>query len=123
MGRKILLVDDEPLLIRALQRLLTQRGFSVELARNGAEALLAIERTAFHLVFSDVRMPVMDGAALLAELQRRGASVPVVLLTGYGDRSDAELMALGAKEVLTKPAEVDKLLGAIQRYALPETAL
>jgi len=114
----ILLVDDEPLLLRALLRLLQRHGISALTAGNGLEALQALQTVRPNLIICDVRMPVLDGPGLLRELRARGDNFPpFVFLTGYGDRSDAELLALGAKEVHGKPIDRAELLKLVERWS------
>lgn len=101
---RVLVVDDEPLLVSALIRTLARIGCEGVGAHDGLEALARVRDDApIELVFCDVRMPNMDGPTLLQELRAAGASMPFVFLTGYGDHSDAELRAMGAAAVCGKP--------------------
>jgi len=101
---RVLVVDDEPLLVSALVRTLARMGCEAVGAHDGLEALDRLhEEGPFDLVLCDVRMPRMDGPTLLGELRAIGASMPFVFLTGYGDHSDAELRAMGAAAVCGKP--------------------
>jgi CheY-like chemotaxis protein len=68
-------------------------------------------------VLCDVRMPVMDGPALMRVLHSRPDAPPLVFLTGYGDRSDGELLALGARAVYGKPIEGKALLEVVRGAA------
>ncbi len=115
--KRILVVDDEPLLIRILQHLLTKRGFDVVTALDGREALQRVNEQRFDLVLSDVMMPVMDGTAFVRALQDVPDPPPVVFLTGYGDHSDTQLRSIGAREVLGKPVTPDTLMRAIAEHA------
>lgn len=115
--KRILVVDDEPLLVRILQHLLTRAGFAVVIALDGREALQRVQEQHFHLVLSDVMMPMMDGAEFVKQLQALPDPPPVVFLTGYGESSDPELRALGARDVLGKPVTPDLLLDVIARHA------
>ena len=115
--KRILVVDDEPLLVRILEHLLTKAGFAVVTALNGREALQRIQEQHFNLVLSDVMMPVVDGATFVTALQALPDQPPVVFLTGYGESSDPELRALGAREVLGKPVTPEMLLDVIARHA------
>lgn len=119
---RVLLVDDEPLLIAALGRLLELSGIQVFRATNGEEALGVLEREAVHLVLSDVRMPVLDGPGLLRALGPSPPAPPLVFLTGYGDHGDDELIALGARAVLGKPVSGRRLLDAVNTWAVPPKA-
>jgi CheY-like chemotaxis protein len=116
---RILIVDDEPLLVRALERLLTRAGFDTLSAGDGRAALDLLAQNDFALILCDVRMPVLDGVGLLQALGRRGP--PVVMLTGYGDESDQALRDLGAKAVLGKPVTLASLKEVIAEFASKQT--
>jgi len=114
----VLIVDDEPLLLRALVRMLRSDGIEAIGVANGALALEALADASFDLVLSDVRMPVMDGPTLLRHLRARGdAAPPLVFLTGYADDSDGTLLAAGAKAVCGKPTDPDELVTIVRRHA------
>jgi DNA-binding NarL/FixJ family response regulator len=117
MSYRLLVVDDEPNLLRAVAVVLRGEGFEVATARNGREAIIQIARSVPDLVVSDIRMPVMDGYALARHL--RGAShtslVPVVFLTAKDDTNDRiEGFRSGVDAYLTKPFEPDELVAVIQ---------
>jgi len=113
----LLLVDDEPLLLRALARLLRIKGFEVHTAGDGREALLRLSERPYDLVLCDVRMPVMDGPTLLQTVnQSQPKPPPFVFLTGYGDLSDRQLLSLGALAVTSKPIDSASLLELIHRW-------
>lgn len=117
---QILLVDDEPMLVGVLARLLRRHGYEAEVAANGKEALDRLAARDFDLVVCDVRMPVIDGPGVLRGLRERGGvAPPVIMLTGYGDLADRELLAAGACEVCGKPIEFAQLLGVIGRWIRP----
>jgi DNA-binding response OmpR family regulator len=116
---RVLVVDDEPMLVNLLHYLLEHAGFEVATAGNGAEALALVRARPFELVLSDLMMPVMDGKALLAAIQREADPPPVVILTGYGDQADPVLRANGAREVLGKPISPAALIAAVHRHARP----
>jgi YesN/AraC family two-component response regulator len=107
----ILLVDDEKLIRDLLVEMLSETGtYTLLTAENGKEALAVCAQHEIDLVFTDLRMPVMEGLELLAELRRTHPQIPVVILTGCGRREDViEAMRLGASNFLMKPQEVDKI--------------
>ena len=117
---RVLLVDDEPLLLRALGRLLARRGLVVETAGDGEAALQRLAEVPVDLIVCDVRMPRLDGPGLLRALGARWAAgepaVPFVFLTGYGDQSDRELVELGAQAVYGKPLDADALTALVERW-------
>ena len=116
---RVLLVDDEPLIVSALGRLLRGVGIEVLRASNGREALEILASHPVHLVVSDVRMPVLDGPGLLRALGASPPAPPLIFLTGYGDHSDDQLLALGARAVLSKPVERREFIEAVQNWAIP----
>ena len=87
MQRKpsVLTVDDDASMGKVLGALLTQAGFEPRHVLSGAEALSAVEAQPFDLVITDLRMPGMDGMALLAQLALRWPDVPVLMLTAHGN--------------------------------------
>ncbi len=117
----ILLVDDEPMVLRALARLLQRAGHTVLTAPDGEAAARLLEVEDPDLVLCDVRMPVLDGPGLLRRLRARGDGRPLVFLTGYADTPDAQLVELGAQAVASKPITRDDLLAVIARWARPSS--
>ncbi len=116
MATRILLVEDEPNMARTLAKNLERAGHRVEHAANGAEALARLTDTPFDLVLTDLKMPVMDGMALLRTLHARGLAPVVVVLTGYGTIETAvEAMKLGAADYLIKDARPQEILLTIDR--------
>ena len=112
-ARRVLVVDDEPLLRTMMTRVLLMHGYEVTVAADGEDALLLLERDPYDIVLSDMVMPRCDGRCLLREIRARGLAVPVVVLTGYAEASDDSLQALGAAAVLGKPAPVSAILDAL----------
>ena len=117
MLKRLLVVDDEPNLLRAIAAVLRGEGFEIATARNGRDALLQIARTLPDLIVSDVRMPVMDGITLARQL--RGAPhtklIPIIFLTAKDETEDRiEGFRAGVDVYLTKPFEPDELVAVIQ---------
>ncbi|MEX8193888.1 HD domain-containing phosphohydrolase [Comamonas guangdongensis] len=116
---RILCVDDEPHIAAALRRLLRGAGHAVHLASSGEEALALLEAESIDLVISDMRMPGMDGAQLLARVRERWPAVGRVLLTGYADLQST-IAAINAAHVyryLTKPWDDRELLTVVQQIS------
>jgi len=112
----ILLVDDEPNILKTLSRILDRKGYSTLQAGNGEEALRLLEDNPCDMVISDLKMPRMDGITLLGRIKEEYNSLPVVLMTGFGTVQTAvETMKLGACEYLLKPCMPDELLTIIER--------
>ena len=116
---RILCVDDEPHIAAALRRLLRSAGHAVRVAGSGEEALALLEAESADLIISDMRMPGMDGAQLLALVRDRWPAVARVLLTGYADLGST-IAAINAAHVyryLTKPWNDQELLTMVQQIA------
>ena len=110
----LLLVDDDPSLLKLLGMRLTSEGFNVTTAENGQEALRRLARDPIDLVISDLRMDEMDGMALFAEIQKRQPGMPVIILTAHGSIPDAVAATQqGVFSFLTKPVDKDALYKAI----------
>ena len=85
----LLLVDDDPGLLKLLGLRLTSEGYSVVTAESGAEGLRVLNREKVDLVISDLRMDEMDGMQLFAEIQKVQPGMPVIILTAHGSIPDA----------------------------------
>lgn len=114
---RILFVDDEEPILRALRRLMRRHDYDCWFASSGQEGLEIMEREAIDLVISDMRMPEMDGATFLAEVRRRWPFSVRFLMTGYADMS-ATIDALnmgGINRYVSKPWDDDALIEAIEQ--------
>ena len=119
----ILLVDDDEPFRRVLKRELERLGFGVEAAASGGEALRAAAAAAPDVVLLDLRLPDMDGVAILRELRTVSPSSEVILLTGHGSIETAiESIRTGAFDYVAKPCPIDELevriRRALERHAL-----
>src|SRR6185437_2868494 len=109
-GLQCLVVDDEPRLRRVLVRLLEGDGFVCREAGSGVEALEALESQPVPLMLSDVRMPLMDGVALLREVTKRWPDTAVVMVTAVADVDSAvNCLQLGALDYVAKPFHLDEV--------------
>ncbi|MBI2160889.1 MAG: sigma-54-dependent Fis family transcriptional regulator [Candidatus Rokubacteria bacterium] len=107
---KILVVDDEPSILRLLEEALTRWGYQVKCATSGDEALAALRGDLFDAVLTDVRMSEMSGLDLLREIKRHDDSIEVVMMTGYPTIASAvEALKEGAYDYLSKPLILDEL--------------
>ena len=121
-GRRILIVEDDVRNVYSLTNILEPRGAKVTIARNGQEALDALDAAAgtseaIDIVLMDVMMPVMDGleATRRLRLDRRWAKLPVIMLTAKAMPDDqANCLAAGANDYMAKPLDVDKLLSLVR---------
>jgi len=104
----VLVVDDEPAIREVIATLLEDEGYLVRHAKDGLEALDAINGNRIDLIVSDVVMPRLDGASLVRKLRRRGHLTPVVLMSAvYAD------VDLPGVRFVPKPFEIDRLLGTV----------
>jgi two-component system, cell cycle sensor histidine kinase and response regulator CckA len=114
---KVLVVDDEPLLRRFAVRVLSERGYLVDVASDGAEALERIDADAeaLDVVVSDIVMPRLNGVELLEVLSTRYPELPVVLMSGYGLEQLEQRGIPAPCAVLAKPFSAERLLGEVAR--------
>src|SRR5262245_18089912 len=120
---KILVVDDDPLIIRSLCELLRIEKYDVTSASSGLEALQKLKDDPVDLVLSDINMPEIDGFKLLQEVKARYPDILMILITGFGTiESAVEAMKLGAYDYVTKPL-VDDEIKVILRRALEQKRL
>lgn len=109
-GRRVLVVDDEPMVLNVLVRSLTRQGLEAIPAGDGQEALRLFSQAPCDLVISDLRMPGMDGLQLLHAIKDINPRVPFIFISGYGDiPTVVEALKAGAENFLTKPLEMDLL--------------
>jgi EAL domain-containing protein (putative c-di-GMP-specific phosphodiesterase class I) len=117
-GTRVLLVDDEKGLARALAKLLELAGYFVVTAYEGGEAVRLMASSAFDVIVSDIRMPGMDGLSLLRAIRAKDLDVPVVFLTGSPTlETAAQAMEYGAFRYLTKPIDQHKLVTVVEQAA------
>ncbi len=115
-GARLLVVDDEHSVRTALARFLRSRGYQVEVAENGADALGVVEQWKPDLVLTDVRMPGMSGLELVPRILRFDRNTAVLILSAVNDAPTARgALADGALDYLTKPVELPELQEAVER--------
>jgi two-component system response regulator AtoC len=106
----VLIVDDERTLARAVKAFLLESGYEAEIATDAEQAVELLETLRPDVVFSDVRLPGMDGIELLRRIREFDPSVPVVIMTAYGTIEGAvEAVKLGAFDYLKKPVDLEEL--------------
>ncbi len=116
MSKRLLIVDDEPNLLRAVAACLSAAGYDVSTARSAREALVQLAEAVPDLVVSDIRMPGMDGYQLARQLRGspRTALVPIVFLSAKDETADRiEGFRSGIDAYLTKPFEPDELIAIV----------
>lgn len=116
MAKRLLVVDDEPKLLRAVAVNLRGEGYEVSTARSGAEALVRINEMMPDLVVSDIRMPGMDGFKLARALRSnpRTALIPIIFLTAKDEREDRLAgIRTGVDAYLVKPFDPEELIAVV----------
>ena len=120
---KILIVDDEQSIRYVLREILEDEKYQVEDAANGQEALDKLHAEAFDVVLSDVKMPKMDGLALLEEIMKEGIDTQFIMISAHGTIDTAlEATRKGAFDFIEKPPDLNRVLLAI-RNALDKKSL
>ena len=124
-GETILLVDDEPEIIKIMQAVLTRNGYKVVTARDGLEALALyrIHSTSIDLVLTDLMMPRMDGVQLARALKKLDEELVVVATSGHGEETHRnELLPLGVDHFLSKPFTAPMLLSTLHNALVQRKA-
>jgi len=114
MFPSILIVDDEPSILKSLSGLLSDEGFEVQTATNGYEALKIIDTESPDLVLLDIWMPGIDGIETLKEIKKNNPYIQVIIISGHGTIETAvKATKLGAFDLIEKPLSIDKVIVAI----------
>ena len=114
--RRILVVDDEPLIRATLAEYLTGEGFAVTACASGEDALAEAGRTPYDVALCDVQLPGIDGIEVLEQLLRISPETFVLLITAYGTvESAVEAFQRGAHDYLMKPILLDEVAGKVRR--------
>ena len=131
-SRKVLVVDDDPVVRKSFDRVLSSKGYAVITAENGEEALRKLNEEKYDLVYTDIRMPGMSGLEVAEQVKARKPWTPVVIITGYGtDAAQARAKAAGVSGFVHKPLSPEMIEGsardalaapAAQVLALPAAA-
>ncbi len=119
MSRSVLVVDDEPNIVLSLEFIMKQAGFEVRVARDGDEALGAIEASPPDLVLLDVMMPNRDGYDVCQTIRANPAwtDIHIIMLTAKGRDIEREKgMALGADDYITKPFSTREVIARVEQF-------
>ena len=120
LKKRILLVDDENIILETYSSLLSEKGFSVVTATSGREALETFSHNSFDLVITDLAMPDGDGFKLLEEIKEISPHTPVIVFTGKIYRAVKEFVALlGANELLEKSCSTELFISRIKESLQP----
>ena len=104
MEKRILVVDDDQVVGKSFERVLTNKGYRVDTALSGREAFEKYAGADFDMVFTDLRMPDQDGLEVARRIKEMNPWLPIVIVTGYGTQdAEAKAKAIGVAEFLQKP--------------------
>ena len=121
--KKVLVIDDDPVVGKSFDRVLSPKGYAVIAAASGAEALDKLGREHYDVVFTDIKMPGMDGLEVAQRIKGSNPWMPVVIITGYGsEANEMKARQLGVSHFLNKPL-TPELIEATASYAYPVAAL
>ena len=122
--RKVLIVDDDPVVCKSFDRVLSGRGYAVVTVSDGAEALRKIAAEEYDAVFTDIRMPGMDGIAVAEHIKSRQPWLPVVIVSGYATaENEARAKAAGVSVVLHKPLSPEMIENSAREALLEKEAV
>jgi len=111
----VFFVDDKPKVLKIVSRTLEQAGLKVSCFASGAECLKQLRSRMCDLLITDVKMPEMDGIELLTEVKRIIPSLPVLVITGYGDiKMAVRALKVGASDFIEKPLDRQSFLSAVE---------
>jgi DNA-binding NtrC family response regulator len=112
---RILVVDDENIVLESCRRVLEAEGFEVVLVPSAEDALKAFENESFSLVLLDLKMPKRDGQFLIGEIKRMAIHIPIIVMTGYSTLNTIkEVSNMGIEQFIAKPFTPDELLEAVK---------
>ncbi len=112
----IIVVDDDPYVLKSISLLLTKRGFNIIGCSNADEAISRLQKNKIDVVLTDIMMPDISGIELLEIIHKTNPDIPVILITGFADLDKAiEAIKKGAFDFITKPYESDYLIHSIKK--------
>jgi CheY-like chemotaxis protein len=121
--RKVLVVDDDPVVGKSFDRVLSGKGYAVITASDGQEALSKLEAEDYDVVFTDIKMPGMNGIEVAERVKQKRPWLPVVIVTGYGSTdNETRAEAAGVSGFLRKPLSPEMIEGSAQKALLERDA-
>lgn len=116
---KILVAEDEPILLRMIEMRLRKDGYEVITTVNGREALTKIEEQEPDLIIADIMMPFASGLEIVSIVKKKDIKIPVIILSAMEQESVVlEAFKLGADDYITKPFSLNELSVRVKRFAL-----
>jgi len=114
--KKVLVVDDERIVLDSVRKILNAENFEVDVTLNGFEGIRFVQKNSYDIVLTDVRMPDISGKIVLREVKRIKPTLPVIIISGFATvQSAIQCMRLGAANVLEKPFTPEELASAVNR--------
>jgi DNA-binding NtrC family response regulator len=118
---RILVVDDEDIVLESCQAVFELDGFEAQFAPNADKALEAISNTGFDLLLIDVKMPKKDGMYLMRKIKQQWPDMPIIVMSGYYTTDTIqEAMSMGAATFIAKPFEPDELVETVRKVIAKE---
>ncbi len=112
---KILIIDDERSIRNSLKEILTDEGYDVDVAENGAQGCAMVDKEKYSVIFCDIKMPEMDGMEVLDKFREMGVDSAVIMISGHGDIETAvECIKKGAFDFIQKPLDLNRILITIK---------
>ena len=122
-NKKVLVVDDEQVVLELVSQMLSVMGIEAATANNGAQALRLFAATKFDLILTDYVMPDMNGCALAASIKKCSAYTPIILMTGYGETSMQKEIGMESIDCLiTKPFRLLEFKAAVNGLLYPDAS-
>lgn len=114
MKKRILVIDDEGIIIKTVENLLKREGYDIETCQSGLKAIDIVKNKDFDLIVADIRMPDIDGLETIKNIKKyikdqRKPDIPVIFITGFAD-SDAHIKAEKIGKVIFKPFDMKEFL-------------
>jgi len=124
---QVLVIDDDAVVGRSFERVLTEKGYDVDTALSGEEGLKDVDATEYDVVFTDIKMPGIDGIEVAERIKAKCPWTPVVVITGYGtEENEARASVLGVNGFVRKPLTPEMIesvtLKALEGQARPQVA-
>ena len=115
MNKSILIVDDDKAILKSLKKILQSKGYNIDKAETGREALERSEAGFFNLALLDIKLPDMEGTELLTEMHRETPRMMKIMITSHPSLENAvEALNLGADAYIMKPVDPDELLEVVE---------
>ena len=112
---KILIIDDERSIRNSLKEILSDEGYDIDVAEDGAQGCAMVEKEKYDIIFCDIKMPVMDGVEALSKMMEMGIDSAVVMISGHGDIETAvDCIKKGAFDFIQKPLDLNRILITIK---------